>query len=115
MMQGGINSTCPMYGSAGTWLALAAQTLHLDQHTLLSELQAGKTLAQVAQEHGVSLDTLINALMAPYVAHMQSLVASGSMTQAQLERMEAQMRVRLQWMAQQPWNAAGSWFMGPCW
>jgi hypothetical protein len=67
--------------------AAAAAYLGLTQAQLHSELEAGKTLAQVAQAHGKSVAGLIDALVADAKKHLDAAVAAGRLTQAQANQM----------------------------
>ena len=54
-----------------------AQALGIDEQTLISELQSGKTLAQLAQEKGVDLATVTTAAQTTMKQHLDELVAAG--------------------------------------
>ena len=62
-----------------------AQALGIDEQTLVSELQSGKTLAQLAQEKGVDLATVTAAAQTTMKQHLDELVAAGMLTQAQAD------------------------------
>jgi predicted DNA-binding protein (UPF0251 family) len=51
------------HGLLGRGLDEAASVIGIDRATLVQELQSGKTLAQVAQDHGVSRDQLKQGLL----------------------------------------------------
>jgi predicted DNA-binding protein (UPF0251 family) len=60
---------------------ITADLSHIDLATLRSELSQGKSLAQVADEHGVSRDTLKNAILAAEKSALSAQVAKGNITQ----------------------------------
>lgn len=76
-----------MMGNEGMSLMFGtiAKALGIDQQTLVSELQSGKTLTQLAQEKGVDLATISTALQNAMADHMKALVNSGVLTQAQAD------------------------------
>jgi hypothetical protein len=64
-------------------LDAAASYLGLTEAQLHSELESGKTLAQVAQAHGKSVSGLVDALVADVKQHLDAAVAAGRITKAQ--------------------------------
>lgn len=86
------------YGLGGGWggpdsslVAVAAEVLGLDQAALVAELNAGQTIADVAQAQGVALDEIVEAFIAPRVDALNQAVADGRLTQAQADTMLATM------------------------
>src|SRR5215470_18008999 len=55
-------------------LDAAASYIGISEDQLNSELESGKTLAQVAQAHGKSADGLVNALVAEAKKHVDAAV-----------------------------------------
>jgi hypothetical protein len=55
------------------------------------ELQQGKSFAQIAAEHGSSRDALKSAVIAAHTKALQERVASGQITQAQADKMAAEL------------------------
>lgn len=55
-------------------LDAVAGVIGIDSNTLLSELQSGKSLAQVAQEHGVSRDQLKQGLSQQFEGLLDKLI-----------------------------------------
>ncbi len=72
------DDTAPIYTAI-------ANALGIDQQTLYTELQSGKTLAQLATEYGVDLDTVIAAQRTATQTHLQAMVDAGLMTQTQAD------------------------------
>jgi predicted DNA-binding protein (UPF0251 family) len=69
----------PFFGS----LDAAANYLGLTEAQLANELQSGKTLAQVAKDHGKSVSGLIDAMVASAKQKLDEAVADGRLTKAQ--------------------------------
>jgi hypothetical protein len=79
----------PGQGRGGPGLATAAQALGIDASDLRTQLQAGKTIAQVASANGVDLQKVIDAIVAGEKTHLAEAVADGSLTQAQADERSA--------------------------
>src|SRR4051794_33904698 len=61
-------------------LDAAADYLGLTESQLRDELTGGKTLAQVARDHGKGVDGLIDAMVAEAKSHLDDAVADGRLT-----------------------------------
>jgi hypothetical protein len=73
-------------GSLGDKLvSLAADELGLSLTELLTELQDGKSIADVAAEQGVDTQTIVDAYVAKLKADLDEAVAEGDMTQTQAD------------------------------
>lgn len=83
MMGGGFGPGM-MFGEGQPMIATVADALDLDATTLLSELNAGKTLAAVAEEQGVEMQAIYDAVLAQAAAHMSALVEAGTITTEQM-------------------------------
>ncbi len=70
----------PGVDAAATYLGLTAAELR-------TQLQSGKTLAQIAQDKGKSVDGLVDALVADAKSHLDAAVTAGKLTQAQEDSM----------------------------
>ncbi len=82
---------------------------------LAAQLNSGKTLAEIASAQGISQDELIQAMMAPYEAHLSLMVQYGYLTQDQVNSMIEQMQARLQTMVTSQLNYDGggwNYYMG---
>ena len=64
-------------------LDVAASYLGLTEAQLENELQSGKTLAQVAKDHGKSVDGLVDALVASAKQKLDAAVTAGRLTKAE--------------------------------
>lgn len=60
-----------------TELDAAAQALGMEPSALAQELKGGKTIAQVAQEKGVDVNTVIDAMVAPVKERITKFVNEG--------------------------------------
>jgi len=63
--------------AVGTELDAAAQALGMDRSALVQELRDGKTIAQVAQEQNVDVNTVIDAMVAPVKERITKFVNEG--------------------------------------
>jgi hypothetical protein len=86
---------------------VAADQVGLTQAELIAELQAGKTIADVAAEHGVAVETIVEAFLAPRAERLAELVANGQLTQAEADTWLATMRTRVTERISQPWSPQG--------
>ena len=84
-------------------IADAAKALGMTEAELKTELQAGKSIADVAKAKNVDLDTVIAALTAAFKAHLDEEVASGEHTQAEADAKLAEFKTRITTMV----NTAG--------
>jgi hypothetical protein len=82
-----------MGGAAQSQTVAAALGISVDD--LVRARQAGKSVATLAQEKGVTLDKVVEAAMAPHKATMAARVSAGYMTQAQTDWMLAEMETNL--------------------
>ena len=76
-------------------LEAAASYLGLTDAQLRTELEGGKTLAQVAKDHGKSVDGLVDALVADLKKHLDEDVAAGRITKAQEDQFLADAKQRI--------------------
>lgn len=76
-------------------LDAAASYLGLTEAQLQTELEGGKSLAQVAQAHGKSVDGLVQALADDAKSRLDAAVAAGRLTQAQADAMVAELKQRI--------------------
>lgn len=97
----------PMGGAQHSLVGVAAQQLGMGQAELVAQLQAGKTIAQVAGERNVAADTIVNAFVAERQARMAQAVANGRMTQAEADAMLATARATASARLSEPWSPRG--------
>lgn len=82
-------------GGRGADLATAATTLKLSEDDLRTQLQAGRTLAQVASAQGVAVDDLVTALVDAQKTRIAAQVTAGTITQAQADERLADLKQRI--------------------
>jgi hypothetical protein len=73
----------------------AAAYIGITEAQLRTELESGKSLAQVAQAHGKSVDGLIGALVAAAKDKLDKAVAAGRLTKAQETEMLGVLKDRI--------------------
>jgi polyhydroxyalkanoate synthesis regulator phasin len=85
------------HGALGHFLHLdaAASYLGLSDAELRNELSAGKTLAQVAKDHGKSVDGLVAAMTAAATSRLDDAVAAGRLTQAEANAVRDDLKHRI--------------------
>jgi hypothetical protein len=76
-------------------LAVAATALGMTEAELRTELEAGKSIAQVAETKNVDLQVVVDALIAQHKAHIAEHVAEGKLTQAQADEKLANLETRV--------------------
>ncbi len=94
-------------GPAGSLITVAAEQLSMTPAELLAELQAGQTIAQVAGEKGVAVETIVEAFVALRAERLAELVTNGQLTQEQADAMLAAMRANVTARLSEPWSAGG--------
>jgi len=73
--------------AGGGKLDAAAKAIGITEAQLQTELQNGKTLAQIATEHGKTADDVVNALVADAQTKLNAAVKAGKLTQDQADAM----------------------------
>ena len=76
-------------------IAEAAKALGMTEAELKTELQAGKSIADVAKAKNIDLDVVIAKLTAAFKAHLDEEVKSGEHTQAEADAKLAEFKTRL--------------------
>lgn len=94
-------------GPDDSLVAIAAETLGMDQQALVGLLQGGKTIASVAKDKGVALDKIVDAVIAERAEHLKAAVTAGGLTQAQADAMLAHMRVMITAQLSAPFTPRG--------
>ncbi|MEY2590172.1 MAG: hypothetical protein QOJ67_2156 [Acidimicrobiaceae bacterium] len=70
---------------------VSADTIGIPQADLVSALKDGQSIAQVAEAHGVTTQTVIDALVNAGSAKADEAVANGKVTQAQADKIKARL------------------------
>jgi hypothetical protein len=78
-------------GPAGAPHEAIATALGISSDELFAAQRSGKTVAQLAQEKGVELDTVARAALDAHAKALDALVQAGRLTQEQAEWMDAHM------------------------
>jgi hypothetical protein len=79
----------------GPGLEAAAKALNMTEDELRTALQGDATLAQVAQQKGVDVQVVIDALVNEAKTHLAEEVASGELTQEQADQRLAKVTERI--------------------
>ncbi len=69
--------------------------LGIDATELMTQLQAGSTIAQIAETNGVAVDDVINTLVTEATARLDSAVTDGKLTQTQADEALTTMTQRI--------------------
>jgi hypothetical protein len=97
MMRGGDMGGPMGLGMAGSdsLYSIAADKLGMKLTELLTALQSGKSIADVAKEKGVDIQTIVDAYVAKVKETLDQSVASGSITQKQADYQLEQITTRV--------------------
>src|SRR3954453_3870584 len=79
----------------GPGLDAVAKYLGITEAQLRTELQNGKTLADVAKAHGKTVDGLVNALVDEAKTKLDAAVKAGKLTQAEANQMLSELKEHL--------------------
>jgi len=82
-------------GHGGLDLDTVAGVLGVSADELRTQLQSGKTLAQVAQGQNISQATLVDKLVAAEKARIAAAVKAGRITQARADAVTADLKARI--------------------
>jgi hypothetical protein len=82
-------------GRGGIDLDTVAGVLGVSADELRTQLQSGKTLAQVAQDQNISQATLVDKLVAVEKARIAAAVKAGRITQARADAVTADLKARI--------------------
>ena len=85
-------------GPGGDDLAGAAAALGMTADELQTAIQSGQTIADIAKDKGVDIDTVIDSMLESMKAHFDAEVASGEHSQDDADAMLSDMRTRLEAM-----------------
>src|SRR3954453_8760238 len=75
--------------------AEVAKILGITPQELRTQLEAGKTLAQIAAAQGISKADLVNKLVAAAKTDLAAAVKAGRLTQAQADKISANLEARI--------------------
>lgn len=102
----------PMPGTRGMYdhhqhvhpLAAAAEALGITTDELQTELESGKSIADIATEKSVDLDTIVDAFVAPMAERLQTAVENGRLTQEEADEIVQTMRENITEKLNQTWD-----------
>jgi hypothetical protein len=75
-------------------VAVIAKTIGIDRHTLRQDLLAGHTIAQVATDHHIDPQTVIDALVAAATTKLNAAVQAGVLNAARAAKIEENLPAR---------------------
>ena len=107
----GMNSMHQWMNTSGgmhtfVWDSLA-ETLGLTSDELTAEVNAGKTIAGIAEEQGISRTDLLVTLETAHTDSLAQAVSDGYLTREQADSLLAQMDGRYEWMLDNLGSATG--------
>lgn len=76
-------------------LSVAARTIGISESDLMTALGSGSSIADVAKQHGVDVQTVIDALVNDAEAELAAAVRAGRLTQAQADQMKSGLEERV--------------------
>jgi hypothetical protein len=103
---GGCGGGCVISGT-NTIHDAVAKTLGITTEQLYAERSAGKTLAQIAKDKGVSEQQLTDAILAALKQFTDQAVKDGRITQAQADWAQAQAKAMVPLMLNTPFGPGG--------
>ena len=86
-----------------------AEVLELTPEELVSLLQAGETLSEIAAEQNISEEAVLDAILAPHVSQIELRLNYGYITQAQADAMLAEAEEHAQSLLERDFSVAGSY------
>jgi hypothetical protein len=96
-----------MDGMERPGLEAAAETLNLTEDELRSALRDGSSLAEIAEEQGVTLDDLVDALVAAVEQRLAEAVSDGRITQERADEITATLPDRVAEAVERTWEPRG--------
>lgn len=86
----------------GGGMDAAATAIGIEPQELFEAMRNGSTVAQVAQEHGVDVQVVIDAMVAEMNTHLDEEVAEGELTQEEADARKAEAVTRITEMVNNP-------------
>jgi hypothetical protein len=94
-------------GLANSLITVAAEQLGMSTTELTTELKSGKTIADLAKEHEVRLDEIVDAFLAPRAEQLAEMVANEVLTQEQVDSLLAAMKANVTAHLSRQWSPGG--------
>jgi hypothetical protein len=101
----------PMWDQ-GAALDLIAGALNMSVEDLTAALQDGTTIATLAEEAGVSVQSILDSLLAAHQAQLDAAVSAGTITAEQADLMQARMEEMMTQRIQEGFFFGGRGFSG---
>jgi len=99
-------------GEGATCSEAVSELLGLTPEELCDLRQEGKSLADIAAEHDITVEALVEAIMAEKIAAVQALLADGTITQEQADLMIERMIERTELAVNRTTTGPAEWRMG---
>ena len=96
----------------GGMLDILVEALDMTPEEIRAELEAGKTIAEIAADQGVALSDLVDALIAPRAEALAQAVENDRLTQEQADWLLEYMREGLEWRLSNNLFGFGGFGMG---
>ena len=96
-----------MGGMERPGLEAAAETLNLTEDELRSALRDGSSLADIAEEQGVAVEDLVDALVAAAEERLAEAVDNGRITQERADEIAATLPERVAEAVERTWEPRG--------
>ncbi|MBI5669534.1 MAG: hypothetical protein HZC41_16140 [Chloroflexi bacterium] len=93
------------FGPENSMWSIVAEALGIEADALVTELQAGKSIAQIAEENDVAVDTVVEAIVAARTEDLTAAVEAGNLTQEQADAHLALLRANLNVLVNQTFDA----------
>lgn len=85
----------PIRNAVKDSLATAASTIGIDTKDLVKELRSGKSIADVAAEHGVAEQTVIDAVVSSLSSQLDRAVTDGTISAERAAEVKAKLPARV--------------------
>ena len=95
-------------GPQNSLVAIAAQTLGMERTALVAELNAGKTIADVAKSKNVAVSKIVDAIVANRTAALKAAVDAKRITQAQMDAELKAMKEHVTTQISAKWSPRGA-------
>ncbi len=89
----------------GSLVSTLAELLEMDVADVVTELQTGISIAELAESHGLEPQQVVDAFLADHQAMLDAAVESGRITQEQADEMQAHMAEEIAERITEPWSA----------
>jgi hypothetical protein len=99
-------------GPGDSLVSVAAEVMDMSLTDLLTELQDGQTIADVASSQGVDTQAIVDAYLAEITEDVEGAVAEGDMTQTQADYYLQQAEERATDQLENPWEGGLRGFDG---